>query len=64
MKKLIIIALTCTFFVGCAKKDVNAKFKNESIKSNIYCIEGVKYFLKNSAITVLYNPDGSLKTCE
>lgn len=66
MKKFIMIVLSCSLLTlgACAKKSDHHTMKSDAMKNNIYCVEGVKYLYREGAITVMYNPDGSIKSCE
>ena len=60
MIKLILIA-ALFMIMDCGKWD---RLKASYTGSAFECVEGVKYIQFTSGATVMYNQDGTIKTCE
>lgn len=63
MKKLLVLALTilALSLSGCGAWDRTTAKWTGYAKS---CVEGVQYLQFTSGVTVMYNQDGTIKTCK
>ncbi len=59
MKLLVILLLGLTL-TACGKV---SRMEASLTGNSVECIQGVKYIQFTSGVTVMYNQDGTVKTC-
>lgn len=60
MKVLFVVVLALSL-TACGKvSQMEAKLTGNAIE----CVQGVQYIQFSSGVTVMYNQDGSIKTCK
>ena len=60
MKKVMMVAVACVILAGCGgvgQLEASLTGYSES------CVDGVAYLQFASGVTVKYNPDGTVATC-
>ena len=59
--KMLLVTVLALSLTACGKvSQMEAKLTGNSIE----CIQGVQYIQFPSGVTVMYNQDGSIKTCK
>ena len=59
--KMLLVAVLALGLTACGKvSQIEAKLTGNSVE----CVQGVHYIQFSSGVTVMYNQDGSIKTCK
>ena len=61
MKNKLLILIFVVLLVGCGK--VDREISAWTGKGSVVCVDGVKYLQFTSGVTVAYNKDGTIATC-
>ena len=59
--KVLLVAVLALSLTACGKV---SQMEAKLIGNAIECVQGVQYIQFSSGVTVMYNQDGSIKTCK
>lgn len=68
MKKILLVAAAAIILAGCEEPNSVGKVYSNSMKFQELCIDGVVYLYRRApyraAMSIKFNPDGSVITCK